>query len=171
LAADDDENSYLYTAYTDHDVFWNSTAARAYNTLPQRYKDALYVYMFLDKNGRDNFSSYIKNAMADLNRFPNPENVYLLLEGASSGFDFYTYMYKHGHNDPEILRQREALIASLASEYEKILKEGYGIMPLLKKYNVNHVVWDENQNPEWDLSALRDLKEVINNNGLHLYRL
>lgn len=167
----DQANGFLFTIYTRHDLFWSNIAA--ISRLPeQRMKDALYIYYFLNKEARNDFSGYLAKLAAD-NRARGTyyQILYRNLEGLHSGYDYYAYQKKLVNNDGALVAGREKMISQLTKEYEETVLKDNGINKILKKYGVNYLVWDKNKNPEWDLSGLADLNEATNNNNIYLYSL
>ena len=56
-------------------------------------------------------------------------------------------------------------------EYEKMVSGNNGINELLKKYDVNYIIWDKNMDQEWDLSVIKGLKQVASHNNIYLYSI
>ena len=158
------ENSYLFTIYTPHDLFWLNAAALSYLPI-QRFKDALFVYAFLNKEARNNFTEYFTRAGDD---------------GVGSSFyralyrdlaSYYEYANKAADNKTSY-QGPQALADQLSQEYNDAVIKNDGIDGLLEKYGVSYIVWDKNLDPEWDLSFFGDrLKEITSFNNIYLYRL
>ncbi len=160
----------LFTIYTNHDIFWTFASTVSFNPI-QRSKDALYVYAYLNKEARDNFSGYLNRIMEDPSDNSLYKGIYTTVEGFESGLDFYEYM--GAVNNKEIIsKKRQEVINALLLEYSTLIQGGHrGIDDLLLKYGVNYIVWDKNLYPEWDLSFISGLQEVISNNIIYLYRI
>src|SRR3989344_648790 len=57
LAADDIAYAYLFTIYTNHDLFWGSPAV----VMPfDRFTDALYLYLYINKDARRNYAGFLR---------------------------------------------------------------------------------------------------------------
>jgi len=48
---------------------------------------------------------------------------------------------------------------------------GSGVINILNQRGVNYIIWDKNKNPEWDLSFIKNLKEIVSYNGIFLYQI
>ncbi|QQG42865.1 MAG: hypothetical protein HYW15_01505 [Candidatus Giovannonibacteria bacterium] len=139
----------FFPVYTDHDLFW---AMHAFNfaTPIERMKDALYLYAYLDKEARGDFA------------------------GALYKIDAGGVKKAYGRHYSSIYTalSREKTIDLLSGEYKKIVDNPEGIINILKKAEVNYIVWDKNTNPEWDLSPLaNNLQEIAASNNIYLYAL
>lgn len=163
-------NSYLFAIYTPHNLFWHNVASISRVPI-QRFKDALFVYSYLNKESRDNFSGYFEKIENYESKRSFYQGLYRNLEGYWSGYSFYEYNNKIVIDDKGLIQKRPAIINQLNEEYEKTVLENNGIDGLLKKYGVNYIVWDKNKNPEWDLTTIRGLKQVAQNNNIYLYNL
>ncbi len=170
ILAADDQFEYLFTIYTNHDLFWNSSVTLS--DIPiDRLSDALHVYIYLNKEARNDFSGYINRVMKNEESQSFYKNLYKTIEGYQSGFDFYQYNNRSARQDEVIIKQRKKLIAILSAEYESLFEDSNGFKNLLDKYKVNYIVWDKNNYPEWDLSFIEDKEEIISNNNIILYKL
>ncbi|MBI2020932.1 hypothetical protein HYS99_00270 [Candidatus Giovannonibacteria bacterium] len=159
VLAGDDPYAQLVNIYTPHDLFWHNFAAMNYNPM-QRFKDALYLYVYLNKNTRNDF---INNAPTHA--------VYEGIEGYLSGFDHYEYYRRLGRKDPELLEKREKLLNDFSEEYNKLARSPKNIVEMLKKYEVRYILWDENIYSSWDLSFINTLHEIKSENNIHLYEI
>ncbi|OGH70397.1 MAG: hypothetical protein A2754_03505 [Candidatus Magasanikbacteria bacterium RIFCSPHIGHO2_01_FULL_47_8] len=171
ILGNDEDTSYLYTVYTNHDVFWNSTAAVSFNTSLPRMKDALFVYVYLNKEARHDFVGFMNKLMEDTITASWYRDPYRAIEGYLSGLDFLEYNQKIGTRDPEILKQRDILLASMNAEYRELSKDSRNVENLLQSYGVNYIVWDKDKNPEWDLSFIRGLKKVFSYSNFEIYKI
>lgn len=169
LASQDLE--YLFTIYTSHNLFWQHSAT--FSRMPiQRLKDALFVYYYLNKKARNNFGDYLTKIGQDTKGRGTYYSLFFRdLEGYWSGYDYYVYMNKIRNDDKELAGKRPEIIARLNDEYTETVLENNGINKLLRKYSVNYLVWDKNQNPEWDLSGIKGLKQLYSYNNIFLYSL
>jgi hypothetical protein len=168
ILAAEDTNEYLYLIYTNHDVFWHSIEM-AHGASLHNLKDALFVYLYLNKNSRQDFAGYLNNSMSDEKDRSFYKNIYLNWEGYASGFDYYEYMNKFKDN-AGIKILREKLINDFYKEYrDRISSEG--VLDILNKYGVNYLVWDKNKYPEWDISSLNNLAKVFEFNNIFIYKL
>ena len=163
-------NGHLLTTFTSHDLFWQSTASLSRITT-ERFKDALFVYLYLNKESRNDLAGYLAKIGDNGAPWSYYQDLFRNLEGYWSGYDYYEYHDKIKKNDQELNRKRPEIIDQLNKEYnETVLKNG-GFDKLLKKYGVNYVVWDKNKNPEWDISVIPGLKQLIKSNDIYLYEL
>ncbi|MDD4271844.1 MAG: hypothetical protein PHF50_03490 [Patescibacteria group bacterium] len=163
-------NAYLFTIYTSHDLFWHSAAFLSLVPV-QRYEEALFVYLYLNKEARNDFKGYLEK-ISD-NKAPESfyQALYRDLEGYQSGYSLYEYDDKVANDDKELSLKRPMIIEQLDKKYNEAIKDN-GINKILKKYGVNYIVWDKNKNPEWDLSFMGDkIKEVVSFNNIYLYRI
>ncbi|OGF64225.1 hypothetical protein A2661_00575 [Candidatus Giovannonibacteria bacterium RIFCSPHIGHO2_01_FULL_45_24] len=164
----------LFPVYTHHDLFWGHATALVYNTPMERITDSLYVYMYLDKDARDNFLGRLRDVDAGYgvggewgtSFYPL---IYFFVAGFNSGFDYEEYGFRLAKGDPAVIKSRAEMSALLFREYQKVASPE-GIAGILKKGEVNYIVWDKNKNPEWDLSPLSEnLREVAASNNIYLY--
>jgi hypothetical protein len=166
-------NGYLLTTYTSHDLFWQSAATFSFTPL-QRFKDALFVYLYLNRASRNNFIGYLTkvgdNHASQVDSQKLYRNLFRNLEGYWSGYSYYEYNHRIGSDDQDLNKKRPDIIAGLYKEYNQAVNDE-GINSLLKKYGVNYIVWDMNKNPDWDLSAISGLKQIVSNNNIYLYSL
>jgi hypothetical protein len=171
LTADDGVGyPFLVNIYTNDDLFWNSAAVLYYTPI-SRLKEALFVYSYLNRDARNNFSGYLKKSLneskgdgqmiADLYRF---------IEGYEAGVDYYQYfeMTKIGNNQ-KIAEVRAWLLPALSAEYRLFSSNRRNVVGLLKKYGVGYVLWDEERFPNWDLTALGPLKALGPKGSVNLY--
>lgn len=166
----DDPRAYLFTIYTSHDLFWHHAATQT-DTPLSRFKDALYVYMYLNAESRSDFSGYINAFMTGGENGSFYKNIYMNIEGFESGLDYYEYDRALAFNDPALDEKRQKLIGELSREYNFIADRENGIVNVLKKYDVQYIVWDTNHYPEWDLSFLDEAKEIMSSSNITLLRL
>ena len=175
---------YLFVVYTPHDLFWAYTAP-AFNTSVDRMKDALYVYAYLGKGSRENFSDFLDAAAKPhdvdsrtytVRQYVAVEEIYYFLENLAFNAtygrnDSVAYERKWLSNDPTVLQLRENLLAKLSGEYKEKFRDRNGLLNVLKGYHVRYIVWDREMSPGWDLSAFGELEKVASRNSVDLYRL
>jgi hypothetical protein len=166
-----DTTAYSFIIYTSHDLFWHNVGT-VHTTPLQRFKDALFVYSYLNKLSRDNFSGYLTSELGHPNTLSLYRDLYTNIEGYWSGLGYYTYRDKLLHFDPEILQKRVTILESLSREYAALARDPKNILNVLRAYHVDYIVWDKNKNPEWDLSFMSEkLKEVAVSDNVYLYRM
>lgn len=170
ILTDGDLSSHLLTIYTSHDLFWQGFANMNDNPI-QRFKDALFVSLYLNKDTRNNFVNYLYAVMADTNCNSYYKWFYVDLEGYWSGLEFFDYKAAFEANNGILVETRQKTISTLFQEYSTLISESDNIKELIRKYGVNYVVWDRNYHPEWDLSVISGLKEVISSNNIYLYQI
>ncbi|MBI5728700.1 MAG: hypothetical protein HY983_00435 [Candidatus Magasanikbacteria bacterium] len=161
--------------YTRHDLFWHSQAL-VFNTPIERIIDALYVYAYLDKETRNDFVARLKRSdyesgpgdYGDDRQYPF---IYRFLTSYWSGFSPNAYSFGLAAQNPVVMAKRDEGLSRLFDGYKKVASS-QGIMDILKKSEVNYIVWDRNQNPTWDLSFLKGkLQELVVSNGVYLYKV
>ena len=166
----DQANEYLFTIYTSNDLFWHTAAS--FNNVPiQRFKDALFVYLYLNKDARNDFKAYLEKIGDNKTKASFYQSLYRNLEGYWSGYSYYEYNNRIKKDDQELSHDRPGIISQLSLEFNDTVFKNNGINSLLKKYGVNYIVWDKNKNPEWDLVGLEGFKQVVFNNNIYLYEL
>ncbi len=170
ILAEDDASAYLFTIYTSHDLFWHSVGT-VHTTPIRRFKDALFVYSYLNKLSRHNFSGYLTSELGHPDRPSLYKELYTNLEGYWSGLEYYTYRNKLVNFDPEILQKRAATLASLSREYTALAKDPKNILNVLRAYHVDYIVWDKNIHPEWDLAFIPHLEKVVAAGMITLYKI
>lgn len=159
ILASDQFNEPLFVIYTNHDLFWQHQAT-VYNTSIHTFRDALFVYMYLNKESRTDFLEYVGNTNALVNEYKINEyqDMYAALK------KYYTATRLSGEQlSPEDFERK------VSADYRAVTQNQDGIKDILKKHQVTYVVWDENKNPEWDLSVITGLTELMSNHGIHLY--
>lgn len=170
ILAGDQANEYLFTIYTPHDVFWH-TAASFSRTPLQRFKDALFVYSYLNKDIRNDFIGYYMkmDSAGDGDSFYY--DLYRNLEGYWSGLSYDEYNARLAAGDKDLARERSEIVEQLNAEYAATVLPAGGLSGLLKKYGVNYIVWDKNKNPEWEITGAGNFEPVVEKNNIYLYRL
>jgi hypothetical protein len=172
ILAPDNLNGLLFTIYTKHDLFWNSIFAPQGHTSLTTFKNALFVYSYLNKESRSDFRGFYQEQLNNQNHFSYYQYLYKFLEGYQSGFDWVEYNRKFALVDQSLLAKRTGNLEQMYQEYEQVVNGGEGILPLLKKYQVAYLVWDKNNNPEWDLNFLQPhLEELNNSDNIYLYKI
>ncbi len=138
----------------------------------KRFNTVLFVYYYLNKQARNNFGDYLANIGQDIKGRGTYYKLFFRdLEGYWSGYDYYAYTKKIKKADEELARRRPAIISQLNNEYTETVLKDNGINKVLKKYEINYLVWDKNKNPEWDLSGIEGLKLLYSYNNIYLYSL
>jgi hypothetical protein len=171
ILAGDDPNSNLFTIYTNHDLLYANLDL--IGQIPMsRWRDSLYIYLFLNKNSRSDIRNYLYAIMNDAGENSMYKQLYKAIEGYASGYDLYTYRDRAVYDKTMIAATREKIITLLDREYEPYKNNPTKMIALLRSYNVTYIVWDANQYPEWDLSFLEGA--LINMGvyeNVHLYQL
>jgi len=166
----DDVGGFLFTIYTSHDLFYHTAALYSHAPI-QRLKDALFVFLYLNKESRNNAENYLLKISDNKAVASYCQGLYRSLEGYLSGLSYYDYTYKIATDDRGLNQKRLEIISQLSQEYEKTVLENNGIDGLLKKYEANYIVWDKNKNSEWDLGEIQGLEQVASHNNIYLYEL
>ncbi len=171
ILAAGDTNELLFVIYTPHDLFWHDFALLDIKPIVARAKDALFVYLYLNRTARADFKGYLHKIMADNNYGSFEKEAYKNIEGFSSGLEHNDYTYNVVFNEKIIGQKREETINSLDKEFSRFAEKSSNVENTLQKYGVNYIVWDKNKNPDWDLSFIGGLKEMARNNGIYLYKI
>ena len=167
--ADNDYLAYLVTIYTNHDLFWHPTAVASVTPF-SRFSDALYAYMYINKDARGDFSGYLRREIENTNSVSLYEGLYRHIEGFKSGLDYYDYTGKAVNDKTIIGPLRDKLIAELSANYSKLANNS-AMNGLLKKYGVNYIIWDKNLYPEWNLNFVQGLQGAASSGNIYLYRV
>ena len=168
LAADDDPE-LLITVYTPHDLFWQRNLARFNNNPLERHKDALLLYLYLNREARANPRAYLSRILQENTPPSFYQAIYQDIEGYLSGFAMNEYYLRLNQRDEKVLQHRQRLLDSLVREYDSLVKDPNCFENLLTRYGVNWVLWDMTRQPEWDVSVLRGLREVVSSQGVLLF--
>lgn len=147
----------LFTTYTNHDLFWQHQAL-VYNTSIKALHDALYVYLYLNRDSRNNFLRFVQDSTTPNNDY---KDMYFSLRR------YYTDASSPGK---ERLTE-EDFDKRIAAEYLAVTQKPDGIKDILKARAVAYIVWDKDKNPEWDLSGVSGLTELVSNRGIYLYSI
>jgi len=163
----------MILVYTPYDLFWNESAP-VFNTPPERFKEALFVYFYLNKESRNDFSDYVEWLMnkQSLTEYEYPyQSIYSMVEIYESGLSADEYHRRTLEHDASISELRSKILPRLASEYEALLKQPGGVEKILKNAGVNYILWDKNRNPEWSLSGLGGVTVVVAEDPIYLYKI
>lgn len=147
----------LFTTYTDHDLFWQNHAL-VYNTSIKTLHDALYVYFYLNQESRNNFLAYVQNSTT-------PNNDYK---------DMYFALRRYYTDASSPVKERlteEDFDRKISALYLSVTQKQNGIKDILKAHEVKYIVWDKNENPEWDLSGIAGLTELLSSHNIYLYAI
>lgn len=169
LAAADDDAEFLVTVYTPHDLFWQRNLAQFNDNPIERHRDALILYLYLNKNARGNPGNYLEAILRDGDDSSVYKVLYQDIEGYASGFGLHEYNRRVLENGDDFKRFRQDFLQAFLEDYEKVAKERDGFEKLLDFYGVNWVLWDRTRQPEWNLAILRGLKEVAVQDSIVLY--
>jgi hypothetical protein len=161
ILASDQFNESLFAIYTNHDLFWHHQAV-VYNTSIHTLRDALFVYMYLNKDSREDFLEYVGNKNIPVNEYRINEykDMYAALKR------YYTASLLSGEQlAPEDFERKVSL------DYRAVTQNPNGIKDILRKHGVEYIVWDAHKNPEWDLSVITGLTELLVSESIHLYSI
>ena len=168
VLAPDDDVGYLVTIYTSGDLFWHTTAL-SFNMPAERLTEAALVYFYLNKKARYDFVEYTNELAQNKNDESYYKSLHRYLEGYLSGFEYTDYRLRLAADDAELGQKRIKITNELYQEYKKMT--GSGVINILNQRGVNYIIWDKNKNPEWDLSFIKNLKEIVSYNGIFLYQI
>lgn len=170
ILAANDPQELLFTIYTHHDLFWYNLLSLT-DTPLERFHDALFMYAYLHPAARKDFTTYMRGCAETEIKKCGLGVLYWDIEGLSSGFDYYTYHDYVRRKDFSLLGpHREQTLKTLNAEFSSV-KNDAAMNALLKKYEVNYIVWDKNRFPDWDFGFIKNLKLVVANDGLYLYQI
>ncbi|MBI2020941.1 hypothetical protein HYS99_00315 [Candidatus Giovannonibacteria bacterium] len=166
----------FFSVYTGHDLFWGNNAF-VFNTPYKRLEDALFFYAYMDRNSRNNFVEQMRKIDEGFGLVGTTgENsyyplIYSYIAGFRSGVDFDQYNIRVRLKDPKIVKSREETINYLFDNYKKAANPN-GMAEILKRNEVNFIVWDKNKSPEWDLSPiLGNLALLTSEGNIYLYKV
>lgn len=170
-----DNRSLLFTIYTKHNLFWHQAATQTITPV-DRFYDVLFLYAVIDGKERiafeKDFVGHVNSFMLEPKYESKINRLYGNIEGLTSGMDYYAYENKKKNID--LIGDHRAKIVGDLSKiyYENWMSNNYeNINSILKKYSVEYIVWDKNINPDWDLSIIRNIEEVYNENDIFLYHI
>jgi len=147
-----DKISSLVVIYTPQNIFYHTPAIYYLGTTEERLKDALFSFYRLNGlGGGEARETFFK-------------------ERATVSSLVYAMYYRETTGDYGGIP--DAILEELIREYENTLSiptEKY-YKDLWQKYNVDYVVWDRTQEPQWQLNNYSFLEEAYQNNGLIIYR-
>lgn len=142
ILASDPFYELLFIVYTPHDLFWHGTAL-AFNTPGNTIRDAFVVYRDINKDLRTEPIDYAGSGEM-------PDGQYKALYVS---FKYYV----------------RNILGKGSSAFYTALDADKEVIDILKRHKVKYVVWDKNRNPEWDLSILRGLQEVLVYRNIYVY--
>lgn len=151
--AADDRNASLVPIYTPHYLFWYTQALEGGASI-DRLKEALFTYVYLSKDGRNNFALFLSAELAKGMNGSMYASLFTTFEGLQSGLDYYVYRDKAVAQDPALLAQRVRLLDVLAAEYKTFKDEPHEVENVLKERHVAYILWDKNRYSDWDISFL-----------------
>jgi hypothetical protein len=163
-----DSAAFLVTIYTNDDLYWIPAATDS-DFPPQHYKEALLVYLYVNKESRANPTEYLKTALAS-STTNSYVDMYEELEGYEHGIPLEKYLkVAPPHSDPQILSARATYLPLVGEHYRSVGDEK-DILAALKARDVRYVMWDKRVNPEWDLSIF-PLQLIATSTDVNLYSL
>lgn len=157
----------LVTVYTDDDTYWVPAAITSAFS-PDHLKEALLVYLYINKDVRNDPVAYLEEALASPRASAYTE-MYEELEAYQSGIPLATYRITFPQTNPEILAFRKMFLPEIAREYRARMTSRQAVRDILGSGGVKYVLWDKRQYPEWDLSALSPLALIATSTDLELY--
>ena len=167
VLAASDRNASLVPIYTQHVLFWYTQALEG-GVPVERLKEALFTYVYLSKEGRENFKSLLSTELAKGIQGGMYASLFTTLEGLRSGLDYYVYRDKAAGHNPELLAERAKLLDALLAEYRVFSADPQNIRDILRKRHVTYILWDRNRYPDWDVSFLPAVL-IQEKDGIALY--
>ncbi|KKU77975.1 MAG: hypothetical protein UY03_C0006G0033 [Parcubacteria group bacterium GW2011_GWA2_47_64] len=171
LASPTEDTEFLVTVYTPHDLFWQRNLAQFNDNPIQRHKDALLLYLYLNKDARREPGAYLKKILEDDGDSSMYKALYQDIEGYASGFNLHEYNRRAAENGEEFRLYRQDFLRKFVVDYEKTTKEKDGFEKLLDAYGVNWILWDRAKQPEWDPAVFRGLTHVATRGNIVLFTL
>ena len=159
----------LSTIYTDDDMYW-SPSAMQYVFSVEQYKDALFMYLYINKDSRKDPVTYLSHVLQE-SQASVYGDMYEGLEGFSSGIPFDAYLTEPPHNDPRILAARQKFLPAVGEEYRAQTRDPRAVRAALVASGVKYILVDERTYPEWDLSPLQPLTLNATSTDIILYSL
>lgn len=160
---------FLTTIYTPHDLYWLQAATTSIFPM-EHFKDALLVYLYLNKDARNDPVKYLRASLAS-----TTYNAYTVMYEEIESFEMNVPLRKYRSSlprtDPEILAAREAFLPELEQDYRTLAQNPASVRSLLQEQGVRYVLWDRRERPEWDLSVLGPLTVVVTSTDVILYEL
>ena len=161
--------SLLLTVYTKNTNYLNYTGV--VNVFPiQRYREALLVYLYLNKGARLDPVGYLKRELAAPNA-STYTGMYEDNEGFFSGLHSRVYRSPFPRTDPSILAARATFLTEIGKEYELLVSSPSAVRKMLEGRGVRYIIWDKRRFPEWDVSALGPLTVLATSTDIILYSL
>jgi glycosyltransferase involved in cell wall biosynthesis len=171
VLASSDDFAYMYVIFTKHDILWLAAAAQ-YKADREWMRDAFTVSLLMNAEARTDIEDFLLRTR-EFRVEPSSYSLdYQFIEGFDSSFHSQSeYMRRVADQDPSLAPLHDRISGELADRFRSALADPNGLSDLLNKYNVSYVVWDEIEQPNWDVSVLPAHRELITENGLHLYEL
>jgi hypothetical protein len=165
-----DDHAYLVPIYTHHDIFWHDAASLYAADIP-RLRQSLVAFMLLHRDARQDPEAFLRQAAEGTLTDRFYIYTYRAIEGATSGYEYYEYGRRLARRDESLLSHRETLQRELLEEFQRVMADPEGLLKIIRDSGVEYVIWDERLHPEWDMSLMPGLHELLQTDGLHLYRL
>jgi hypothetical protein len=163
-----DSGPFFIPMYTDDDLYW-IPAAENHSFSPDMLEEALLVHLYLNRDSRANPIAYLQHTLP---KHGSDEITYLYTEweGSQSPYDYYSYGRHFSADDPALTPLRKKLFDQIQKDYSEVASPE-ALQALMQKRDVRYVVWDREQSPQWDLSALGKLTVLATSSDLTLYRI
>lgn len=160
---------FLVTIYTAHDLYWLQAATTSIFPM-EHFKEALLVYLYLNKDAREDPVAYLRASLAS-----TTYNAYTVMyediESFEVGVPLRKYRTPLPRTDEEILTAQEAFLPVLEAAYREFLPNRGALREVLEDRGVRYVLWDKRETPEWDLSVLEPLTVLATSTDIILYEL
>ena len=161
---------FLVTIFTEHDLYWLPAAITS--AVPIEHpKEALLVYLFVNRDSRADPVAYLNTVLASTAANAYTE-IYEELEAYHSGIPMQNYWRTPSpHTSPVILAARASYLPQVGTEYKARANSREKVRPILRARDVKYVLWDMRRNPEWDLAALGPMTLIATSTDIKLYEL
>lgn len=164
------ENAYLFTIFTHHDLFWHG-GATYFRPDKERIKDALSVFLLLNRAARNNVSEFLNRVANDPSSGDFYVHIFYSLEGFTSGYNYDEYQKMRDSKNPDLMAHREKLIGELSVRVEAMNNDPKLIKDLLGRYGVEYIAWDAKRYSNWDVSVIPGATEILTSNDIHLFKM
>jgi hypothetical protein len=160
--------SILLTVYTKKTNYFSYSGI--VNVFPvERFREALLVYLYLNKESRGDPVAYLRDALSKP-ATTNYTDMYETMEAFYSGIPLQDYYRNPSpHTDPRILSIRHTFLSQIGKEYGEFASSPKHARDILTERGVRYILWDRRAYPEWDPSIFAPLTVLATSTDVILY--